>query len=94
VVEAARSRRILLDNRHRTTVGPPDRLEAFAHGMARHGRERKQKAASSGFGGYCTVQRSLQPTTVAGWVCAVTTSATAWAHGETITDHQKWRRES
>jgi len=37
-VEAARSRRILLDNRHRTTVGPPDRLEAFAHGMARHGK--------------------------------------------------------
>ena len=35
VVEAARSRWGVLDNRHRTTVGPPDRLEAFAHGKAR-----------------------------------------------------------
>ena len=55
--------------------------------MARQGRAfiaRKQKAASFLASG----------ATVAGCVCAVTASATVWAHGETITDHQKWRRES
>jgi hypothetical protein len=48
VVEAARSRWGLLDNRHRTTVGQPDRLEAFCpwHGKARQGMH-STKAKSS-----------------------------------------------
>jgi hypothetical protein len=39
-------------------------------------------------------RRLASGATVAGCVCAVTTSATAWVYGETITDHLKWRRES